>query len=214
MTTLQEPVTEIGQARTRKEDEHLVTGRTSWTDNLTLPGLMHMAILRSPMAHARITNVDVSPAREQPGVVAAFAGADLAAEQGSLPCAWPVTPDMVLPDHPALAVDTVTHVGQPVAVVVATSAYAAADAVEAIEADYEPLPVVTEMEAALADGADLVHPDKGTNRAFTWTFDSGEAGSGGSVNEAFAGAEVRVKRRYRQQRLIPAFMEPRSVMSA
>ncbi|MDQ1678953.1 MAG: aerobic carbon-monoxide dehydrogenase large subunit [Actinomycetota bacterium] len=206
------PAAEIGQSRRRKEDARLIVGRTRWTDNITLPGMLHIAILRSPMAHARITSIDVSPALESPNVVAAFSGRDLAAEQGSLPCAWPVTPDMVTPDHPALAVDEVHFSGEAVAVVVARDRASATDALEAIEVEYEQLPVVLDMEEALADGADLVHSDKGTNRSFDWIFDAGEAGTGTSTDEAFANAEVVVKRRFVQQRLIPAFMEPRAVV--
>jgi carbon-monoxide dehydrogenase large subunit len=206
------PAAEIGQSRRRKEDARLIVGRTRWTDNITLPGMLHIAILRSPMAHARITSIDVSPALQSPNVVAAFSGRDLAAEQGSLPCAWPVTPDMVTPDHPALAVDEVHFSGEAVAVVVARDRASATDALEAIEVEYEQLPVVLDMEEALADGADLVHSDKGTNRSFDWIFDAGEAGTGTSTDEAFANAEVVVKRRFVQQRLIPAFMEPRAVV--
>src|SRR2546422_581111 len=95
----------------RKEDERLLTGQTNWTDNITLPGMLHIAFLRSPYAHARITSVDVSAARNEPGVIAAYSGADFAAEQGSLPCAWPVTPDIVIPAHPPMAVDEVRYVG-------------------------------------------------------------------------------------------------------
>ena len=87
----QAPAAELGKARLRKEDARLITGQTSWTDNIVLPGLLHMAFLRSPHAHARITSVDVSAARQLPGVIAAFSGADFADEQGCLPCAWPVT---------------------------------------------------------------------------------------------------------------------------
>ena len=111
--------TEIGKARARKEDARLVTGQTNWTDNIQLPGMVHVAFVRSPMAHARITRVDVSAARSAPGVIAAFSGADFAAEQGSLPCAWPVTPDIVMPAHPPMATDEVRYVGEIVACVVA-----------------------------------------------------------------------------------------------
>jgi aerobic carbon-monoxide dehydrogenase large subunit len=196
---------EIGTARRRKEDARLLTGQTRWTDNLTLPGLLHIAIVRSPMAHARITRVDVSGARERPGVLAAYSGADLAGELGSLPCAWPVTPTMVHPDHPPIAVDEVRYVGDAVAVVVARDRYAAADALEAVEVDYDPLPAVTDMTEALKDEV-LVHSDKGTNRCFDWPFD------GGDYDAAAARAEVIFKRRYLQQRLIPAAMEPRAVV--
>src|ERR1700741_779731 len=136
---------ELGKARLRKEDERLLTGQTNWTDNITLPGLLHIAFLRSPYAHARITSVDVSAARNEPGVIAAFSGADFAGEQGSLPCAWPVTPDIVIPPHPPMAVDEVRYVGEAVAVVVARDRYAAADALASIDVDYEPLPAVLDI---------------------------------------------------------------------
>ena len=210
MTSTMEP--EVGKARLRKEDARLITGRTRWTDNLTLPGLLHMAILRSPMAHARITGIDTSAAKDLPGVLAVLTGADLADEQGSLPCAWPITEDMKSPNAPSIAVDTVNFAGEVVAVVVARSAYEAADALERIDVDYDDLPVVLDMEAAVAEGADLVHADLGTNRSATWVFDSGEAGTGSDVEKAISESEVVIERTYRQQRLIPAFMEPRSVM--
>src|SRR5262249_56800878 len=105
MTATDIPAAEVGRARRRKEDARLITGQTNWTDNVTLPGLVHVAFVRSPYAHARITSVDLTAAREAPGVFAAYSGADFAAEQGSLPCAWPVTEDIVIPDHPPMAVD-------------------------------------------------------------------------------------------------------------
>src|SRR5947199_7691033 len=159
-------------------------GRPTWTENLTLTGMLHLAILRSPVAHARITHLDTAPALREPGVVAAFCGRDVAEVQGSLPCAWPVTAEMLAPPHPPLAVDEVRHVGEAVAVVVARDRASALDALAAVEVDYEPLPVVLDLEQALAEGADLVHADKGTNRSYDWVFDSGAAGTGGSVDEA------------------------------
>ncbi|GGV14822.1 carbon-monoxide dehydrogenase large subunit [Streptomyces filipinensis] len=198
---------EVGRSRLRKEDARLITGQTNWTDNIQVAGLLHLAVLRSPMAHARITRVDVSPALERPGVVAAFSGADLAEGLGSLPCAWPVTEDIVQPDHPPIAVEEVRYAGDPVAVVVARDRYAAADALEAIEVDYDPLPPVLDLEAALAQDAPLVHADKGTNRCYTWPLATGE--SFDAVRER---AEVTLKRRYHQQRLIPNAMEPRAVV--
>ena len=203
---------ELGRGRRRKEDAKLVTGQTNWTDNITLPGLLHMAVLRSPMAHAKIVSVDVSGALEVPGVIAAYSGADLADVQGALPCAWPVTAEMVHPDHHPLAVDEVRYVGDGVAVVVARDRYTAADALEAIAVEYEQLPAVVDMEAALAEGADLVHADKGTNACFTWPFASGD-----NYAETVAAAgddAVVVKRRFRQQRLLPTAMEPRGVVVA
>jgi carbon-monoxide dehydrogenase large subunit len=208
--TVTEP--EIGRARLRKEDARLLTGRTRWTENITLPGMLHLAILRSPHAHARINRVDVSGALRQPNVVAAFSGADVAETQGTLACAWPVTEDIVLPTYRPLAVDEVRHVGEPVAVVVARDRAGAVDALEAIEVDYQPLPAVLGLEAALADGAPLVHADAGTNKCYTWVFDSGQAGTGADIAAAAAGAELTISRRYVQQRLVPASMEPRSVL--
>jgi carbon-monoxide dehydrogenase large subunit len=197
----------VGQAVPRKEDAHLVTGQTRWTDNLTLPGLLHMAILRSPMAHARIDHVDVSGALAEPGVVAAFSGADLAGDYGPLPTAWPVTDDTVVPDHPALATDEVRYVGDAVAVVIAENGYQAADALDAVDVRYDRLPAVVDLEAALAPDAPLVHADKGSNRCFNWSFSAGDYAA------VKARAEVVLNRRFVQQRVLPTAMEPRAVLA-
>jgi carbon-monoxide dehydrogenase large subunit len=213
MTDTTEPTTgEFGRARRRKEDARLITGRTHWTDNISLPGMLHLAIVRSPLAHAKISRINTEAARKLPGVFGVFTATDLGAADISLPCAWPITADMKSPKAPPLAADTVHFAGEGVAIVVARDAASAKDAVDAVEVDYEALPPVLDMEAALADGATLVHPDLGTNRNALWIFDSAEAGSGGDVEQAIRDAEVVVKRRFRQQRLIPAFMEPRSVV--
>jgi carbon-monoxide dehydrogenase large subunit len=201
-----EVITEIGRRRVRKEDTRLLTGQTNWTDNIRLPGMLHVAFLRSPYAHARINSVDVSGARGGKGVFAAFSGADFAAEQGSLPCAWPVTEDIVMPDHPPMAVDEVRYVGEIVACVVARDRYAAADALEAIDVDYEPLPPVLDMRAALEENSPKVHA--AGNKSFEWTF------SGGDLDAAFRDAPVVIERTFRQQRLIPSAMEPRAVVGA
>jgi aerobic carbon-monoxide dehydrogenase large subunit len=197
-----------GQAIKRREDDRLLTGETTWTDNLQLPGLLHMAILRSPMAHARITRIDATPALDRPGVRMVLTGADT--EGLGVPCVWPVTDDMVAPTYPVLCTDEVRYVGDAVAVVIADDRYAAADALEAIDVEYEPLGVVTDMEAALADGSPLVHADKGTNKCYTWPF----AGVGEDYETAKQRAEVIVKRRYIQQRLVPVAMEPRAAVAA
>ncbi len=206
MTTVEETPAEVGKARTRKEDARLITGQTNWTDNMTLPGLVHIAFVRSPYAHARITSVDLTAAREAPGVFAAYSGADFAAEQGSLPCAWPVTPDIVIPDHPSMAVDTVRYGGEIVACVVARDRYAAADAAELVDVTYEALEPVMDMEAALAPGSVQVH--QAGNKSFTWTHANGD------LEAAFRDAPVVIERTYRQQRLIPSAMEPRAVVCA
>ena len=199
---------QIGAALPRKEDAKFVTGQTTWTDNIQFPGMLYMSVLRSPMAHARITGVDVSAALEQPGVLAAFSGADLADEwAGPLPCAWPVTPDMVHPDHWPLATDEVRYAGDGVAVVVARDRFAASDALEHIMVDYEPLEAVVDMEKALEDQV-LVHGDKGTNKSFFWQLENGD------LDTAFNDAPVVVTRRFINQRLIPTAIEPRAVVVA
>jgi len=196
---------ELGKARLRKEDARLITGQTNWTDNITLPGMLYMAFVRSPYAHARITSVDVSAAKQVPGVIAAFSGADFADEQGSLPCAWPVTEDIVIPDHPPMAVEEVRYVGEAVAVVVARDRYTAADAIEAVEVDYEPLPPVLDMPAALEDGSPKVH--EAGNKCYDFVMPNGD------LDAAFRDAPVVIERTYRQQRLIPSAMEPRAVVA-
>jgi aerobic carbon-monoxide dehydrogenase large subunit len=210
--TTQAPEREVGKARRRKEDARLITGRTTWTDNMVLPGMLHLAVVRSPVAHGKISSIDVSAAQEAPGVIAVLTGRDVADEQGSIPCAWPVTPDMVNPGHPSIAVDEVNHVGEAVAVIVARSKAAAQDAVELVDVDYDLLPAVLDMEQAVAEGAQLTHDHLESNRSFHFVFDGGEAGTGADTDQAFADAEVVVSRRFIQQRLIPAFMEPRSVV--
>jgi carbon-monoxide dehydrogenase large subunit len=204
-TDTQAAAPELGKARTRKEDARLLTGQTNWTDNITLPGMLHMCFVRSPFAHARITSVDVSAARRMPGVIAAFSGADFADEQASLPCAWPVTPDIVIPPHPPMATDEVRYVGEAVAVVIARDRYTAADAIAAVDVDYEPLPPVLDMRAALEEGSPKVH-DAG-NKSYVWPFVQGD------IDAAFRDAPVVIEREYRQQRLIPCAMEPRAVVA-
>jgi carbon-monoxide dehydrogenase large subunit len=198
---------EVGTARRRKEDAHLITGQTTWTDNIQLPGTVHAALLRSPMAHARV-RVDVTAARSEPGVVAAYSGADLADELAGLPSAWQVTPDWVAPEHKPLAVDEARYAGDAVAVVVADTRAHAVDALDAIEVDYDPLPVVLDMERAIADGSPLVHTEAGTNVCFRYSDTFGD------VDAAFANAPVRITRRFVQQRLVACAMEPRSVLVA
>jgi aerobic carbon-monoxide dehydrogenase large subunit len=196
----------VGGAVPRKEDPRLLCGEGRFIDNLTLPGMLWYGVVRSPLAHARITSVDVSRALEVPGV-AAFTGDDLASEWiGSLPMAWPVTEDIKVPPHWPVARDKVRYVGDAVAVVVANSRAAAEDAVELVDVDYEPLPVVLDLEAATEEGAPLIHDDLGTNVSYTWRHSTGE------VDRVFADAPVVVSERYYHPRLVPNAMEPRGVM--
>jgi len=204
---------EIGNPRKRKEDARLITGRTRWTDNIVLPGMLHLAMVRSPFAHARITSVDVEAARSAPGVTTVLTGADLADEQGALPNAWAIIPEQKAPSHPSVAVDRVAFAGEIVAVVVARSPGEARDAAELVDVDYEELPAALDLKAAAADEV-LAHPDLGTNISAFWRFDSAEAGTGDDVEAAISAARdggILIEREYRQQRLIPSFMEPRSI---
>ena len=208
MTVVEEKASRvIGTPMLRREDPALLTGEAKYTNDLAIPGALHLALLRSPYAHARITSVDVSGALEQPGVVAAYTGADLQDLWGApMPCAWPVTPDMKNPAHYPVAVSKACYVGDAVAVVLATSEAAAQDAVGAIDVQYEPLDAVIDLEGALSDQV-VIHDDLGTNKSYTWELKVGEE----AVDAAFASAAHTVKERYIQQRLIPMAMEPRAV---
>ena len=208
MTAALDTDTALGKPIRRKEDARLLHGQTNWTDNIQLPGTVHMAILRSPMAHAKITKLDVSGALKQLGVVAAFGAKELGELNGGVPCVWPVTDDIKMPAFPALAIDKVRQVGDCVAVVLATSVAAAVDALDAIEVSYEALPAVTDMEAALESGSALVHDEIETNACYVYKMPCGD------YEASRAKADVVVARRFINQRLIPTFMEPRSVVAA
>src|SRR5918993_47356 len=198
----------MGNSVPRKEDPALLTGRATFTDDIRLPGMLHLAVLRSTHAHARITAIDTSAARDQPGVVEVFTGEDLADEWAvGIPTGWPVTEDINIPDHWPLARGEVNHVGEGVAVVVAEDRYKAQDALEHIEVDYELLPAVVDVEAALEDGSPLAHEEFGTNECYTWPLGTGD------IDEAFDNADVIVKGRYIQQRLLPSAIEPRAVVA-
>jgi carbon-monoxide dehydrogenase large subunit len=210
------PQREIGAARTRKEDARLITGRTSWTDNIVLPGMVHLAMVRSPLAHATISSVSTDAAADAPGVLGVWAGRDFP-EQGGLACVWPVTAGMNTPTRLPVAVDTVRYTGEIVAVVAARSKAEAVDAAELVEVQYSELPVVTDLAAARDGSAPVIHQEFGSNINTVWTYDSAEAGTGGDARRAIEAArtdpdQVVVERTFRQQRLIAAFMEPRSTV--
>ena len=171
-------------------------------------------MVRSPFAHATITNIDKSAAEQAPNVVGVFTAEDLGDEQGTLITAWPLNDEQVAPVHTPIATGKASFAGEVVAVVVARSAAEARDAAELVDVDYDELPAALDLKAAANDEV-LAHPDLGTNKSALWVFDSGEAGTGGSVDEAIEKARgdgIVIEREYRQQRLIPAFMEPRSVV--
>ena len=197
----------VGTRVLRKEDPRLLTGEARYVDDLVIPGALWLAMVRSPEAHARIRSIDTASALALPGVRAVLTGEDLASEWAApMPCAWPVTEDMKNPHHRAVAVGKACYAGEIVAVVVAETRYQAADAVGAVEVDYEPLPAVVDLNDALADTT-VIHDELGTNRSYTWDLCPDKD----AVDAAFAAAAHTVRERYVQQRLIPAAMEPRGV---
>jgi carbon-monoxide dehydrogenase large subunit len=218
MTQVAEPGAKrwVGGGILRKEDPELLTGQGRYVDDISLPGMLWLSMVRSPVAHANLARVDVTAAKELPGVVAVFTGQDLSADWvAAMPCGWPIadrvmpdepTADPRVPDHWPVAKDRVRYQGEIVAVVVADSREHAADAVEAVAVDYDELPVVTDMEEALKAGSPVIHEAFGDNRAFTWSLTNGE------VERVFAEAPVVVKERYYHPRLIPNAIEPRGVV--
>jgi carbon-monoxide dehydrogenase large subunit len=179
-----------------------------YTEDVKLTGMTYMAILRSPYAHARITSIDTSRAKALHGVIAVFTGKDLEGKLNPIPCAWLIPDsDLKVPPYKALATDTVRYTGDGVAAVVASSPYIARDALDLIDVQYEPLPVVTTQETALAPGAPQLHEEAPGNQAFHWKFATGD------VDQAFNDAEIVIKQRFNQQRLIPNAMETRGAVA-
>ena len=162
----------VGRALKRVEDPRLIKGQATYTDDLRLPGLLHICFLRSPHAHAHVKRIETSAARAMPGVVAVLTGAEVNEHCGAVPCAAQI-PDLKAPRHTVLAGERVYFVGHPVAVAIATDPYIARDAVDAIEVNYAPLPVVVDPQAAVKPGAVLTHPDLGTNIAYTHSVTGG-----------------------------------------
>lgn len=195
----------VGKSVKRTEDPRLIKGLAHYVDDIQLPNMLYVAFVRSMYANARITGVDVSAAREAPGVVAVYTGADCAEKIGPVPCASAL-PGLKAPDHRVLATDRVYFVGHPIAAVVATDRYAARDAVDLVMVDYDDLPAAVDVEEA-AKGGPLVHEQFGTNVAYELT--TGE----GDVDAALAEADHVVKQRLVHQRLAPIAMEPRGVLA-
>jgi carbon-monoxide dehydrogenase large subunit len=208
MAVIEETGAIIGTSVKRKEDDALLRGKGTFVDNLTLPGMLWMVVVRSPYPHARIQSIDLTAAQSAEGVVAAYSGADLAEDwAGGLPCAWPVTEDIKMPPHFPLATEEARYQGDPVAVVIAESRALAKDAAELVDVAYEPLSAIADVEKALADGAPLVHEDLGTNECYVWKLETDD------VQAAIDAADVVVTRRYFQPRLIPNAIEPRGVVA-
>jgi len=184
-------VTWVGAAVPRKEDARLLAGRGRYVDDLSRPGLLHAAMLRSPHAHARIVAIDTREAERLPGVAAVLTGADAA--RLSRPIRPLIPTPVPLPDW-CLAVDRARFAGEPVAAVAAVDRATAEDALERIAVDYEPLPAVVDPEAALAPGAPLLYPELGTN--VLWH----DVLTYGDVDGALAAADGVLRERFAFQR--------------
>src|SRR3954449_4241428 len=196
----------VGQPIKRKEDPRLIMGRARYIDDINVTGQLWASFVRSPEAHARIVSIDTSAAKAYPGVHAVFVGTDVDLE-APLPMAWaPPGVEVNNPPHWALAKDEVNHVGDPVAVVIGEDRYAVVDAAEQVVVEYDPLPVVTDVEAALAGGP-FVHESLGTNTVHEWSL------GGGDVEAGFAEADVVVERRVVNHRTAGAAIEPRGVLA-
>jgi carbon-monoxide dehydrogenase large subunit len=198
----------FGSGIRRREDPRLLTGMARYTADISLPGMTYAAVLRSRDGHARIRSIDTSRAQAAPGVVAVFTAADTDGVLQNIPCAWLIpNSELKIAPYRVLARDVVRYAGDAVAVVVAESSEQAYDALELIDVDYEALPAVVDPEQATKSGAPQLHPEAPGNVAFHWTV------AGGDVDAAFAGAEVVVRDRIIQQRLIPTAMEPRGAVA-
>jgi carbon-monoxide dehydrogenase large subunit len=205
----------FGAAVRRREDPRFLRGEGRFVDDVTLPGLLHAAYLRSPHAHARIRSLDAASARTMPGVAAVFTHADLARWMKPLPLFGAVPPglaaavrfDVRHAPQLALCKDVARHVGEIVAMVVADSRARAEDAAEAIRVEWEPLPALTDMVAAGEPGAALLYPEWGTNVAVGFTHAIGDA------ERALAAADVVVEETFRIQRYVGMPLETRGVVA-
>ncbi len=201
------PVSKLVGARVkRREDPSLIRGLGQFVDDVRLPGMLHVAILRSPHAHAKIKSLDTEAARRHPGVVAVFTGAELRDQIGALPTTAD-NPTLRIPKHYVLAVDKVCYAGDGVVAVVAADRYTAGEALDLIAVEYEPLPVVTDPEKALAPGSPVIHGEWPDNLAFRWEHRYGD------IDKAFKQAYRVVKQKLAHQRLAPNAIETRGVVA-
>jgi CO/xanthine dehydrogenase Mo-binding subunit len=201
----------FGQSVKRNEDPRLLTGRALFVDDVEPPGTLHVAFLRSPYAHARLRSVDVSRAREMPGVVAVYTAADLGSywQPGPLLVPPPPIAGIVFNERTQVPLvrDKARHAGEPVVAVVAESRYLAEDALERIDVDYEPLGAAVDLERALEPGAPLVHEDVGSNLAAHVVQRKGD------YQAATAGAALVLSRRYSYDRGAAAALENRGIVA-
>ena len=201
-------MTYSGQSLKRFEDFQLLTGRSSFVDDITLPGLLHALVLRSPHAHARIRSIDVTRAQNLHGVATVLIAKDIEGAISDPPARQAQEGhDDRAPEHPVLAKDKVCYVGQAVAVVVAADLHQAREALELIQVDYDALPAVIDPLEAIGEDAPVIHQQMDTNVAMRVVH------TGGDLEGAFAQADHVVRQQYHVQRLAPAPMETRGLVA-
>jgi carbon-monoxide dehydrogenase large subunit len=206
MTDTAQSTPYVGRSLRRREDMKFLTGNGRYVDDIKLPGMLYLTILRSPHAHALITGVDLSAARTAAGVRLALAGADLSGKIGNIKPNW-VVPGTVVPDRPVMAVNRVRFVGECVALVVAETREAAHDALELIDVVYETLPAVVDEESAIGDGVPQLHENVPKN--ITTHFKIG----GGDYGAAARRADHLLRLRLVNNRLIPTCLETRTIVA-
>ncbi|HZW57748.1 MAG TPA: xanthine dehydrogenase family protein molybdopterin-binding subunit [Nitrososphaerales archaeon] len=194
----------VGKNIRPRKDLQLLKGEGTYTDDLKLPKMLYAAFLRSPYAHAKIRNIDVSKAYELPGVVYVLTGRETAKQLVS----WMALPGLRTPERLSLATDKVRFVGEPVVAVAAVSRAIAEDALELIEVDYDPLEPVTDAEQSIKDGSPLLYEDWGDNILFHDVF------HGGETDEAFKQADIVLKERLVSNRYSPTPMENRAILAS
>src|SRR3984893_17106857 len=204
----------VGQPVRRFEDARLITGHGSYTDDIDLPHTVHAYVLRSPVAHAEIRKVDAQAARAMPGVLLILTGEGVVTEGlGDVPCATPLNNRDGSPRHdtprPVLAVAKVRHVGEPVALVVAQTLAQARDAAEAIVVEYNELPAVVDMRAAIAPGAAQLFEHVGNNVVFDWDNDTSDFAA---TEAAFARAAHVTSLEMINNRVVVNSLEPRNAI--
>ena len=206
MTDMKQVARYVGQPLLRREDRRLLTGKGRYVDDIRVPGTLHLAILRSPHAHAVITGVDISAARAAAGVRLVLSGADLVGKVGSIKPNW-VLPGTSVPDRPVVAVDRVRFVGECVALAVAETREAAYDALDLIDVTYDPLPAVVDEEVATGEGAPQLHANVRNNITTRYKV------TGGDYAEAARQADQILHLRLINNRLIPTCMETRAILA-
>ena len=206
MATMAGPSRLIGAPIKRREDPRLIQGLSHYVDDIKLVNTLHCTFLRSDYAHADIKSINTEAAENLSGVVKVITGADIQGKVGSIPCAAEIE-GLKVPDHPALAVDRVRFVGEPIAAVVATDPYIARDALDLIEVEYDELPAVVDLDKAIESDSTVIYDEFDDNIAFTMPLDAGD------VDAAFAEADHMVSQRFVNQRLIPNSIEPRGVLA-